>query len=301
MALIEPKSASLGDRALGQLVDGLVGVGVFFLVGMLLSDRFGGMTPAGFELTGLPALILLGVLLAVMLAYFVLCEALFGATLGKVVAEIQVTTREGQRIGMRASLVRNVLRLFDGIGGYLVAAFAVILTTNRVRFGDIVAGTIVIPRESARAVRAGALATALIVAIAGIVGGFALRDSTSASAIPRGGAPFTATLARSVDSAHRPTEAATIFSPEAATINVAFNITTAPPGSSLKAVWTAVDVGDAAPPNTELDETRLVVSGPAPGTFRLRRGPQPWPVGEYRVDLYLDDQLVVTLPYTVAP
>jgi uncharacterized RDD family membrane protein YckC len=290
MAQVESKTASLGDRALGQLVDGLLAVGVFFLVGMLLSGRFGGGTSAGFELTGLPALILLGVLFLVMLAYFILCEALFGATLGKLVAEIHVTTREGQRIGLRASLVRNLLRLIDGIGGYLVAAFAVIATSRRVRFGDIAAGTIVVPRESGRAVRAGALGTAVVVAIGGIVGGFALRDSPNALAKPRTAAPLTATL-----------DPATIFSPEAATINVAFNVTSAPPGSTLKAVWTAVDVGDAAPPNTELDETRLVVSGPAPGTFRLRRGPRPWPVGDYRVDLYLDDALVVTLPYTVAP
>jgi uncharacterized RDD family membrane protein YckC len=290
MAQVESKTASLGDRALGQLVDGLLAVGVFFLVGMLLSGRFGGGTSAGFELTGLPALILLGVLFLVMLAYFILCEALFGATLGKLVAEIHVTTREGQRIGLRASLVRNLLRLIDGIGGCLVAAFAVIATSRRVRFGDIAAGTIVVPRESGRAVRAGALGTAVVVAIGGIVGGFALRDSPNALAKPRTAAPLTATL-----------DPATIFSPEAATINVAFNVTSAPPGSTLKAVWTAVDVGDAAPPNTELDETRLVVSGPAPGTFRLRRGPRPWPVGDYRVDLYLDDALVVTLPYTVAP
>lgn len=296
---LESKYASLGDRALGQLVDGLIAIGVFFLFGMFLSGRFGGMTAAGFELTGQPALILLGVLLVVMLAYFILCEALFGATLGKVVAEIQVTTREGQRIGMRASLVRNLLRLVDGIGGYLVGAFTVILTTRRVRFGDIAAGTIVIPRESGRAARAGALGAALVVAIGGIVGGFALRESPTLA--ESDGARLTATLARRVDADHRPIEPATTFSPESAVINVAFKVTNAPPGSRLKAVWTAVDVGAAAPPNTELDESLLVVPGPVPGTFRLSRGPRPWPVGDYRVDLYLDDELVVTLPYTVAP
>ena len=297
---VEPRSASLGDRALGQLVDGLIAVGVFFLFGMLLSGRFGGMTAAGFELTGLPALILLSVLLIVMLAYFILCEALFGATLGKVVAEIRVTTREGQRIGLRASLVRNLLRLVDGIGGYLVAAFSVILTGRGVRLGDMAAGTIVIPRESGPAVRAAALSVAVVVAIGGIVGGFALRGSATTLATPRGGVPLTATLARSVDADHRPTEPTTTFSPESEVINVAFKVASAPPGSRLKAVWTAVDVGAAAPPNTELDETLLVVPGPMPGTFRLRRGPREWPVGDYRVDLYLDDELVVTLPYTVA-
>ena len=34
--------ASLGDRALAQLVDGLIVIGLFFLFGMFLAGRFGG-------------------------------------------------------------------------------------------------------------------------------------------------------------------------------------------------------------------------------------------------------------------
>ncbi len=122
--------ASLGDRALGQLVDGLIVLGLFFLFGMWLGGRFGGVTAEGFELTGLPALILLGALALLMLGYFTVCEALFGVTLGKVVAETRVTTWRGERIGARAAIVRNLFRLVDGIGGYLVAAFAVIVTAR---------------------------------------------------------------------------------------------------------------------------------------------------------------------------
>ncbi len=53
--------------------------------------------------------------------------------------------------------------------------------------------------------------------------------------------------------------------------------------------------------HTEIDETTVVIGAPAPGVFHLRRGPRPWPVGDYRADLYLDDELVATLPFTVAP
>lgn len=294
-----PPPASLGDRALGQLVDGLIVLGLFFFLGMLVAARFGGLTAQGFELTGLPALILLGTLVALMLVYFTVCEALFGLTLGKIVAEIQVTSCEGQRIGMRPSLVRNLLRLIDGLGGYLVAAFSVILTSRGVRLGDLAAGTVVTRREAGRVTRAGALLAALVMTIGGVVGGFAVRPPPVVSGAA--GSPLTATLARSVTADHQPIEPTATFSPEAPSINVAFRLTTAPAGSRLKAVWTAVEVGDAAPPNTELDETAVTVSGPAPGTFRLRRGPRPWPVGDYRVDIYLDDELVLTMPYQVAP
>ncbi|MGH2668337.1 MAG: hypothetical protein ACRDH5_04310, partial [bacterium] len=116
----------------------------------------------------------------------------------------------------------------------------------------------------------------------------------------REGAPLTATLARSVTADHQPVDPTTTFSPEDPSINVAFKATNVPPGSRLKAVWTAVDIGDAAPPNLELDESVLVVTGSAPGTFRLSRGPRPWPAGDYRVDLYLDDELVMTLAYKVS-
>jgi uncharacterized RDD family membrane protein YckC len=293
--------ASLGDRALGQLVDGLIVLGLFFFFGMLLAGRFGGLTTQGFELTGLPALILLGILFVVMLGYFSVAEVLFGMTLGKVVAEIQVTTSDGRRIGVRASLVRNLLRLVDGIGGYLVAAFSVILTDRRLRLGDLAAGTVVTRREGGRAARVGALVAALVVAIGGVAGGFALKGTSAAPGTARAGASLTATLARSVTDDHQPVDPATTFSPEAPAINAAFKVTSAPAGSRLKAVWTAINVGDAAPPNTEVDESVLILTGPAPGTFRLRRGPRPWPVGDYRLDIYLNDELVVTLPYKVAP
>lgn len=293
--------ASLGDRALGQLVDGLIAVGLFFLVGMLLAGRFGGMRAEGFELTGLPALILLGVVALVMFGYFTVCEALFGVTLGKIVAEARVTTPDGDRIGARAAVVRNLFRLVDGIGGYLVAAFAVIFTARRVRLGDLAAGTVVSRQDFGRAARVAALLVALAIAAGGVAGGFALRAPRAVSATATAGAPVTATLARSVTPDHQPVEPTTTFSPEAPAFHVAFRVVRAAPGARLKAVWTAVDVGDAAPPNTEIDETTVAIGAPAPGVFHLQRGPRPWPVGDYRVDLYLDDELVATLPFTVAP
>jgi len=41
------------------------------------------------------------------------------------------------------------------------------------------------------------------------------------------------------------------------------------------------------------------LAGLAPGTFRFSRGPEPWPVGDYKVDFYLNDQLVLRMPYRI--
>ncbi|MGH7767305.1 MAG: RDD family protein [Candidatus Binatia bacterium] len=287
--------ASLGDRLLGQAVDGLIALGLFFLFGMLLAGRFGGTTEQGFELTGLPALILLSILTVVMFLYFVLAEAFFGTTLGKVVAEVQVRDREGRPIGMKASVIRNVMRVVDGLPGfYLLGAFSVLLTRHNVRLGDITAGTVVIKREHGRMVRAAFLVLALVLAAAGIWAGYAFREAPAQT-----GGPISATLALGVSPNHEPINPTKTFSPDAQVIYVAFRASQVQPGSRLKAVWSAVDVGATAPPNSQFADSTIVLPGPAPGNFRFSRGSEPWAVGKYKVDLYLNDQLVVTLPYRI--
>jgi len=98
---------------------------------------------------------------------------------------------------------------------------------------------------------------------------------------------------------HEPINPTTTFSPETPVIHVAFRVSQAQPGSRLKAVWSAVNVGTAAPPNSQLGESTVVLLGPSPGNFRFTRGAEPWPVGDYKVDLYLNDQLVLSLPYRI--
>jgi uncharacterized RDD family membrane protein YckC len=286
--------ASLGDRLLAQAVDGLVAVGIFVFLGLTLASKFGGLTDQGFELTGAPALILMGVLLSVMLIYFILLEGFFGATLGKWVAEIRVAKREGGGIDMRASIIRNLMRLVDGIGVYLVGAFSVILTSRRVRLGDIAAGTVVLRRDTGRVARAGGLLAALLLALGGIWGGIALRDESAKTS-----GPVSATLALGASPNHEPINPTTTFSPDAPVIYVAFRASQVQPGSRLKAVWTVVNVGAVAPPNSQLAESTVVLPGAAPGSFRFTRGSQPWPVGDYKVDVYLNDQLALTLPYKI--
>jgi len=284
-------------------VDGLLAFGLFFLLGMLIANRYGGTTGQGFELTGLPALLLLGAGGGIMLAYCILAEALFGRTLGKLVAETRVTADGGAPPGLRAAVVRNLMRLVDGLGGYVVAAFSVILTHRRVRLGDLAAGTVVVQRETGRATRAAALLVALALGAGGVVGGLSLGDAATPgpATSPGTGERVVAALASDATPSHQPIEPTTVFAPDAPTVTVTFTTRNVTPGSRLKAVWTAVDVGTAVPPNSELDQVVLVLPGAAPGSFRLRRGAGPWPTGEYRVDLYLDDELVATLPYRVSP
>jgi hypothetical protein len=187
------------------------------------------------------------------------------------------------------------MRFIDGIGLYLVAAFSVILTSRKVRLGDLAAGTVVLRRDTGRVTQAGALLAALLLALGGIWGGIALRDAPAKTA-----GPISATLALGVSANHEPINPTTTFSPDVAVIHVAFRASQVQPGSRLKAVWNVVNVGAVAPPNTQLAESTVVLPGAAPGSFRFSRGAQLWPVGDYKVDLYLNDQVVLTLPYKIS-
>jgi uncharacterized RDD family membrane protein YckC len=173
-----PRFATLGDRVLAQVVDGLIGLGLFFFIGVMLAVRFGVVTDSGFELSLGPALLLIGLAAVMMLSYFVLAEAMLGATLGKVVAQIKVENDAGQRASLLFSLIRNVMRLIDAIGFYLVGAISVMVTKRNQRLGDLAAGTVVVRSDSGPAARLVSLAAALFLGIGGIVGGSMLGGSS---------------------------------------------------------------------------------------------------------------------------
>ena len=66
--------------------------------------------------------------------------------------------------------------------------------------------------------------------------------------------------------------------------------------TSVKAAWTAVNV-EGEEPNLLLDETELT-GGSNRLTFELSNN-MLWPLGRYKVDLYLNDELDQTLEFEV--
>lgn len=71
-------------------------------------------------------------------------------------------------------------------------------------------------------------------------------------------------------------------------------------GDKLRCVWIAEDVGDAAPKNTKVDETTLEVSDAnQQGAASLSKPTNGWPVGKYRVEMYLGEKLAETVKFTI--
>lgn len=69
------------------------------------------------------------------------------------------------------------------------------------------------------------------------------------------------------------------------------------PNTVLKADWYAVDVPNIDP-NYQIDDVSIAADGNTVFTFDLT-GTDPWPLGEYRVDLYIDDVKFHTINFEV--
>jgi hypothetical protein len=82
-------------------------------------------------------------------------------------------------------------------------------------------------------------------------------------------------------------------------VHTVVTVADAPAGTSVKAVWIVVDVGDFAPPNTPVNETETDVEGSQNVDFILQAGSGGFPPGAYQVDIYLNDNLDRTLNFSV--
>ena len=87
------------------------------------------------------------VFLFIIFAYFILMEAYLGWTVGKLALGMRVVDEAGDKIGLKKSVIRNLLRLVDGLPAFnLTGIILIALSPHGQRFGDRVAGTFVVGR-----------------------------------------------------------------------------------------------------------------------------------------------------------
>ncbi len=165
-AVAPPVLAGLGFRVLAVLLDSVIMAAMFAVAGMWVARRLGGATESGFSLQGKPALEAMGIALAAGFLYLWLAEAIFGATLGKALMGIRVRRKDGGACGVGPALIRNLLRIVDGLGVYLVGFVTALASKSRQRLGDMAAGTVVVEEGTGGAARA-----ALVVLWLALIGG----------------------------------------------------------------------------------------------------------------------------------
>ena len=124
-----------------------VGVGPRFLAVLIDAIIIGvvaGILSAIFRNSGLSG----GITGLLTLAYFIVMEATQGATLGKMALGLRVVKTDGSPITWTDSLIRNLLRIIDGLFVYLVGAIFVWTSPLKQRLGDRAAHTVVVKRRA---------------------------------------------------------------------------------------------------------------------------------------------------------
>jgi hypothetical protein len=89
----------------------------------------------------------------------------------------------------------------------------------------------------------------------------------------------------------------TSYTSDAPSFYCFYDLKNAPDDTVVKGVWILISA-EGYDPNQEIDSAE-VTGGDETYYFALDRGTDPWPVGQYKVDLYLNDKLVQTVNFEV--
>ena len=123
-----------------------------------------------------------------------------------------------------------------------------------------------------------------------------LQGILASIAQPKGKAVLRAALALDKD-----TKPTTEFTSDAPKIYAFFIGEALKSGDKIKSTWIAEDVGDAAPKGTKIDEASLTAATPTDSSaFSLSKPTAGWPIGQYRVDITVNDKLVESLRFTIS-
>ena len=130
-----------GRRVLAIIADGLL-LGVLFSAISVLA-RMAGIGEADAPLFA--GYTWAGGFFVLAMAYYALMEGYRGQTVGKMLFGIRVVREEGGGVpGFKAAAIRSLLRIVDGLFGYLVGFVAVVASEKNQRLGDMAARTLVV-------------------------------------------------------------------------------------------------------------------------------------------------------------
>jgi uncharacterized RDD family membrane protein YckC len=160
-----PRFATLGDRFIAFVLDIALLFGLFAIVDAWVFMRWGVFDGGELRLSAASLVFALVMNASVLFLYGWLLEATWGATLGKALVGIRIV-RTSERGCFSACAVRNVLRIVDGLGCYLVGTAVAACSDGRRRIGDICGHTAVVEEKFGIGVRLTAMAL-WIVTLAG--------------------------------------------------------------------------------------------------------------------------------------
>ena len=144
--------ARLGDRFIAFVLDTAFLFGLFTIADAWAFMRWSSVEGMELQLTTASLLVAVTLNASLLFLYGFLLEAAWGATLGKAMVGIQVEGTARPR-SFSACAVRNLLRIIDGLGFYLVGAVVAGCSGVRQRVGDVYGRTAVIEKSFGRGIR----------------------------------------------------------------------------------------------------------------------------------------------------
>jgi uncharacterized RDD family membrane protein YckC len=207
---VSAQFGSVAARIVAHLIDLVFLIMAFWLMGNIVASMSGGLTESGFNVNGLPGLLAILLVAVTFFLYLLLFEGLFGTTVGKLFLSLRIKNVDGSRCGFGQALVRNLLRIVDGLPFlYVVGLITTLVTKKKQRVGDLAAHTIVVPEAFGTLKRIGAAAF-LVVCLAGtVVGSVYVRRHPR---VPR--VAFAIVNFRFADSENAPPRATAEYKPE---------------------------------------------------------------------------------------
>lgn len=148
--------ARLGDRFIAFVLDSAFLFGLFAIVDAWVFMRLGIFDGAELQLTVASLVIAVTLNAVILFLYGWLLEAAFGATLGKTLVGIRIVAT-AELNPLAASAIRNVLRIVDGLGLYLVGTAVAGCSDARQRIGDLIAKTAVVEQKFGVGIRLAAI------------------------------------------------------------------------------------------------------------------------------------------------
>ena len=163
-AAAAPTMGSVGDRAIALFFDRIVLGAILLAAGSWAADHW-----SGYRLTSpmWGAIGTLGGLFLATFLYHFISEVMFLTTIGKAAMGLHVAVEEG-RGRLAAIAIRNLLRLIDAIGFYLIGFLFATFTTNRQRLGDLLGKTFVVEWPVPRGGRAAVMFLIIVIVVAAV-------------------------------------------------------------------------------------------------------------------------------------
>ncbi len=174
-----------------QFLDVMVCFGFYFLFGTAVAIKVGGITPDGFNVTGMGALVIMGATAVTAFGYFWLLEGIFGRTFGKMIFLLKVIREGGSHCGLASSAIRNLVRVVDAFPLYVPGLVAIFLTKQQQRLGDLAAKTRVVPSGGGWAIRIAGISLLVMTLVGTGYGVFHLRSRGPQAVLVIGGVQFT--------------------------------------------------------------------------------------------------------------